>query len=176
MGYDSDNLASVSGKRKRKLLFDLKKKENRRLKSFQRLHEKLNQSRISKTLSRIRLRRARVVTVGKITLFTRTVKLTKFIWKYWCHSSVIPFEEAASECSQFKKQHDRDLSKQFWCPLYGTKNSILDWVLKLNLRVTKYGGNDGTVNPSFPHFLNKMDDPLLPYFHYFFLMFTIALA
>ena len=34
MGYDSDNLASVSGKRKRKLLFDLKKKESRRLKVF----------------------------------------------------------------------------------------------------------------------------------------------
>ena len=29
----------------------------------------------------------------------------------------------------------RDLSKQFWCPLYGIKNSIFNWVLKLNLHI-----------------------------------------
>ena len=31
--------------------------------------------------------------------------------------------------------------------------------------------NDLAVTPSFPYRLNKMNDPLLPYFHCFFLMY-----
>ena len=44
-----------------------------------------------------------------------------------------------------------DLSKQFWCPLYSIKNSILDWNLKLNLQATKFGGNDQAITLWLPH-------------------------
>ena len=38
-------------------------------------------------------------------------------------------------------------------------------------QATKFGGNDWVDTPLFPYFLNKVNDPFLPYFHYFFLMF-----
>ena len=56
------------------------------------------------------------------------------------------------------------------------KNSLLGWVLKLNVQAIIFGGNDQAIAPSFPYFLNKVSNPLLPYFHYFFLCFTIILA
>ena len=42
---------------------------------------------------------------------------------------------------------------------------------KLNLEATKYEGNDQAVTPSFPYLLNKVNNRLLPYFHYFFIEF-----
>ena len=42
--------------------------------------------------------------------------------------------------------------------------------MKLNLQATKFGENGQAVTQLFPHLLNKVNDPLLPYFHYFFLM------
>ena len=39
------------------------------------------------------------------------------------------------------------------------------------LQATKFGVNDQAVTPLFPYHLNKENDSLLPYFHYFFLMF-----
>ena len=38
-------------------------------------------------------------------------------------------------------------------------------------QATKFGGNDWVDTPLLPYLLNKVNDPLLPYFHYFFLMF-----
>ena len=47
-----------------------------------------------------------------------------------------------------------------------------NFVAKNNFsEVTKSGGNDRTVTPSFSYLLNKVNDPSLPYSHYFFLMF-----
>ena len=44
-------------------------------------------------------------------------------------------------------------------------------MLLLNISGHQIGGNDGTVIPSFPYLLNKVSNPSLPCFHYFFPMF-----
>ena len=43
-------------------------------------------------------------------------------------------------------------------------------------QATKFGCNDRAVTPTFPYLLNQANDPWLPYFHYFFLMFHYFFA
>ena len=42
---------------------------------------------------------------------------------------------------------------------------------KLLFQATKFGDIDRVVTPLLPYLLNKVNDPSLPYFHYFFIMF-----
>ena len=49
--------------------------------------------------------------------------------------------------------------------------SEIRWWQRSSFKAMKFVGNDRAVTLSFLYFLNKVNNPSLPYFHYFFLMF-----
>ena len=116
--------------------------------------------------------------VIKIWRFLLCMKKELFLSKRFTNDVLLCYSEASflwsvyfsSICSTVKHSYEKTVNCTMPWKMYSSNMSFKNGASLANAQAMKFGGKDRAVTPLLPYLLNKVNDPLLPYFHCFFLM------